>query len=169
LLDPGLGVLPYWEHDRHYWLNQYYGQYNKGALRLDSAYRRTYIDAVTLNGTSNAQVDVRGWYVSGSYRVAKRLEFGSYYSHYAMTARYGGLLGQMYPSRLDTSLPENHIYDKVVSARIDLNRFWNVKLEGHFMHGYGDGPYPDGFYDGDNLAGFKPNTNALVVRTGFNF
>jgi hypothetical protein len=167
--NPAVGKIPYWEYTRHYWLNQYYGKYSKGSLRLDSEYRRTYIDAVAFNGTSRAQGDVRGWYFSGSYRVAKRLELGSYYSHYAMTTRYQGILAQALPSRVDTSLPENHIYDKVVSARIDLNRFWNVKLEGHFMDGYGDGPYPDGFYQGDNPAGFKRNTNALVVRTGFNF
>jgi hypothetical protein len=166
---PSVGKIPYWEYTRHYWLNQYYGAYSKGRLRLASAYRRTYIDAVGFNDTSPVQFDMRGWYFSGSYRVAKRLELGSYYSHYAMTAHYGGILGMVFPSRVDTSRPENHIYDKVVSARIDLNRFWNVKLEGHFMDGYGDGPYPDGFYPGDNPDGFKPNTNALVVRTGFNF
>ena len=71
----------------------------------------------------------------------------------------------VFPTRVDMGLPQNHIYDKVVSARIDLNRFWNVKLEGHFMDGYGDGPYPDGLYPGDNPAGFKPNTNALVVNS----
>jgi len=42
-------------------------------------------------------------------------------------------------------------------------------LEGHFMNGYGFGPYPDGFYSQDNPQGFAPNTNALVVKTGFNF
>jgi hypothetical protein len=167
--NPAAGKIRYWEYTRHYWLNQYYGQYSKGSLHLASEYRRAYIDAVDFNGTSSGQADVRGWHVSGSYRVAKRLQLGSYYSHYAMTTRYGGILGMVFPSRVDTSRPENHIYDKVVSARIDLNRFWNVKLEGHFMDGYGDGPYPDGFYPGDNPDGFKPNTNALVVRTGFNF
>ncbi len=29
-------------------MNQYYGQYSKGQLRLASEYRRTYIDAVNL-------------------------------------------------------------------------------------------------------------------------
>jgi len=167
--NPGAGRIPYWADAKQYWLNQFYGQYSKGVLRLDSEYRRTYIDAVDFNGTSSAQADVRGWYVSGSYRVAKRLQLGSYYSHYSMTTVYGGILGMVFPPRVDTSRPENHIYDKVVSARIDLNRFWNVKLEGHFMDGYGDGPFPDGFYPGDNPAGFKPNTNALVVRTGLSF
>ena len=167
--DPGAGNIPYWERTRKYWLNQFYGRYQRGRMRLASEFRRTYIDVVDFNGTSEGQADVRGWYVLGSYRVAKRLELGSYYSHYAMQTRYGGILGMAFPPRVDTNLPENHIYDKVVSARIDVNRFWNIKLEGHFMDGYGDGPYPDGFYPGDNAGGFKPNTNALVVRTGVSF
>jgi hypothetical protein len=167
--NPAAGTIPYFERTRQYWLNQYYGQYRKGRLHLDSEYRHTYINVVDFDDTSNAQIDVHGWYVSGSYRLAKRLELGSYYSRYVMTTHYGGILGLAFPPRVDTTLPENHIYDKVVAARIDLNRFWNVKLEGHFMDGYGDGPYPDGFYPGDNPAGFKPNTNALVVRTGLNF
>ena len=45
----------------------------------------------------------------------------------------------------------------------------NVKVEGHFMDGYGyPGLYPSGFYDTDP-QGLKPNTNALVVKTSFNF
>jgi len=43
-------------------------------------------------------------------------------------------------------------------------RFWNVKVEGHFMNGYGFCTYPDGFYPEVNPQGFKPNTNALVVK-----
>jgi len=57
-----------------------------------------------------------------------------------------------------------------VTARVDLNRFVNVKLEGHFMDGYGvPGLYPSGFYAVDNPEGLKNNTNAFVLRTGFNF
>ena len=49
------------------------------------------------------------------------------------------------------------------------DRFWNVKLEGHFMNGYGNSSYPDGFYPQVNPQGFRPNTNALVIKTGINF
>jgi hypothetical protein len=73
------------------------------------------------------------------------------------------------PSQTDTSLPSNHVYDKVITARVDLNRFWNVKVEGHSMNGYGAGPFPDGFYPRANPQGFKPNTNAVVVKTGMSF
>jgi hypothetical protein len=73
------------------------------------------------------------------------------------------------PSQTDTSLPAEHVYDKVITARVDLKRFWNVKVEGHFMNGYGFCTYPDGFYPEVNPQGFKPNTNALVVKTEVNF
>jgi len=45
----------------------------------------------------------------------------------------------------------------------------NVKLEGHFMNGYGFGPYPNGFYPQVNPNGFSATTKALVLKTGFNF
>jgi hypothetical protein len=37
------------------------------------------------------------------------------------------------------------------------------------MNGYGDAPYPNGFYPQVNPQGFSTNTNALVVKTGINF
>ena len=100
----------------------------------------------------------------------KRLALGSYYSSYSITNVSGGPREAPFaPNQTDTSLPANHIYDKVITARVDLKKFWNVKVEGHFMNGYGASTYPDGFYPEMNPQGFKPNTNALVVKTGFNF
>jgi hypothetical protein len=86
-----------------------------------------------------------------------------------ITTAAGGQWAALFPAQTDTSLPANHVYDKVITGRVDLNRFWNVKVEGHFMDGYGDSLYPDGFYPQQNSQGFKPNTNALVVKTSFNF
>ena len=40
----------------------------------------------------------------------------------------------------------NHIYDQTVTARFDLKRWWNVKIEGHFMDDYGDVHSAHGFY-----------------------
>jgi hypothetical protein len=69
---------------------------------------------------------VRGWYVAGAYRISKWLELGSYYSRYTVTSSYG--------NDFDTSLPKLHIYDKVITANVDLNRFWNLKVGGA-LHG----------------------------------
>jgi hypothetical protein len=37
------------------------------------------------------------------------------------------------------------------------------------MAGYGNSTNPDGFYTKVNPHGFADNTNALVIKTGFNF
>jgi len=142
------------------WTNQYYGQYAHDKLQIDSEYRRYWRNQTIYSGGFTVQTDVRGWYVAGAYRLAKRLQLGSYYSRYSISV----------PPNPLAPAQSGHIYDKVVTGRVDLNRFMNVKVEGHFMDGYGlPGYYPSGFYSIDNPQGLKPNTNALVVKTGFNF
>ena len=169
----GPGVFPFAAVSRADWTNQFYGEYSVGKLRIDSEYRRFVHDQIINDGAFRTISDVRGWYVSGAYRVTKRVELGSYYSRYSITSVASGPLDEMFPSlfpdQTDTSLPASHVYDKVITARIDLNRFWNSKIEGHFMDGYGDSSYPDGFYFQVNPHGFRPNTDALVLKTSVNF
>jgi hypothetical protein len=166
---PAGGVVPYFESSKADWTNQFYGQYARGKLRIDSEYRRYVRDQRVDNNTSEVLSDIRGWYVSGSYRVMKRLELGSYYSRYSVVTSFAGALAAFVPNQTDTSLPTNHIYDKVITARVDLNKYWNVKLEGHFMNGHAAGSYPEGFYPQVNPQGFKPDTKALVLKTSLNF
>jgi hypothetical protein len=168
-LNPKAGVVPFSESSKADWTNQFYGEYTVGKLRIDSEYRRYVRDELIFGGASENLTDVRGWYLSGAYRVVKRLELGSYYSRYAITSVLGGALAKVFPNQTDTSLPANHIYDKVATTSLNLNRSWNVKVEGHFMAGYGNSIYPDGFYPQVNRKGFKPDTNSLVVKSAFNF
>jgi hypothetical protein len=141
------------------WTNQYYGQYSRNKLVVDAEYRRYWTDLGT-QGVSMIEEDVRGWYVAGSYHVAKRVQVGSYFSHYWINYPISGLL----PSGT------GHDYDKVITVRFDPNRFTNIKVEGHFMDGYGlPDQYPNGFYAANNPQGFKPNTNALVIKAGVHF
>jgi len=168
-LNPGAGFVPYSAVSKADWTNQFYGEYTVGKLRIDLEYRRFVHDEVVNRVLLETITDVRGWYVSGTYRVMKRLAVGSYYSRYSITSVSGGPEAPFIPDQTDTSLPANHIYDKVITARVDLKRFWNVKVEGHFMNGYGASTYPDGFYPQVNRQGFMDNTNALVVKTGVNF
>ena len=161
-------VIPYTESSKADWTNQFYGECTFAKLRIDAEYRR-YVRDQILVVTSTNLTDVRGWYISGSFRVNKRLELGSYYSRYAITSVFTGFLATIGPNSTDTRLPANHIDDKVVTARIELKKFWNAKIEGHFMDGYGSSIYPDGFYPQVNPAGFRPNTNALVLKTSVNF
>jgi hypothetical protein len=168
--DPGAGLKPYFESSRQDWTNQYYAQYAISRFAFDAEYRRYLRDQLILNGSTVDITDVRTWYVAGTWRLSKRLKLGSYYSHYTVTDVYGGALSEQgEPNLTDRSEPGNHVYDKVISARLDVNRFWDLKIEGHFIDGYASTGYPAGFYPMQNPAGFKTNTNALVVRTGFHF
>jgi hypothetical protein len=167
--NPGAGSIPYSEYSRADWTNQYYGEYTRNKLQIASEYRRYFRDQMIFGGTSENPIDVRGWYVSGAYRVIKRLQLGTYYSHYTVSSFAKGLLASFAPVPGPASLPANHVYDKVVTVRVEINRYWDVKIEGHFMNGFGNAPYPDGFYPQVNPNGFKTDTNALVIRTGFNF
>jgi hypothetical protein len=153
-------LAPYHEFSKADWTNQFYGRYSFNNLQISAEYRRYWRDQEIYSGAFGVQTDVRGCYVAGAYRVAKRLQLGSYYSHYSLSA----------PANVVSPAMSGHIYDKVITGRVDLNRFMNVKVEGHFIDGYGvPGYYPSGFYNVDNPQGIKPDTNALIVRTGFNF
>jgi hypothetical protein len=155
--------FPAEEHSKQDWTNQFYGEFAHRGLQIDVEYRRYLRDQRIINGTAEDEDDVRGWYVSGAYRVRKWLEIGSYYSRYTITST------SSYANLTDTTLPYLHNYDKVVTANFDINRFWNLKIEGHFMDGYGNAPYPNGFYPQVNPQGFQPDTNALVLKTSFKF
>jgi hypothetical protein len=144
--NPGAGLVPYAEASKADWADQFFGEYVTGGFSVASEYRRYWRNQELFGGTSESFADVRGWYVSGTYRISKRLQIGSYYSRYTITNVVAGALAVFYPPATDTRLPANHDYDKVITGRVDLNRFWNVKIEGHFMDGYGSGPYPNGFY-----------------------
>jgi hypothetical protein len=100
--------------------------------------------------------DNRSVYGSASYRISKRVEIGAYYSRF-----YGNWTWNL-------NDPANHIFDKVATLRLDLTNHWDLKIEGHFMNGYAADSLR-GFYIQDNLQGFKPNTNLLVIRTGIQF
>ena len=95
--------------------------------------------------------DARSWYAMGSYRLRKKLQVGSYYSHYVNKA-------------LNTSLPANYSKDWVVSGRYDFNAYFYGKIEGHFLHGDGLG-----YYASTNPDGLKPNSKMLAAKIGFSF
>lgn len=140
-----------------------YAQYTIGNLRIDGEYRRntkltqtTSTSSLTgLLRVSASDKDSRSGYLAAAYRVSKKLEIGTYH------ARFYADWQQMH------GLPTNHIFDQVVTARIDLKSYLDLKLEGHFMDGYGVSSSDRGFYAADNPNGKQPTTNLLVVRCGF--
>lgn len=61
-------------------------------------------------------------YVAGTYRVASWFQTGAYYA-------------VSYPDISDRSGRADYQHDVAVACRFDVNEFWLVKLEGHFMSG----------------------------------
>src|SRR6202050_485916 len=75
-LNPRAGAISYSAVSRADWMNQFYGEYTRGKLRFDSEYRRFLHDQLISPFSVETITDVRGWYVSGSYRVMKGLAGG---------------------------------------------------------------------------------------------
>jgi len=165
----GVGSLPkslfaptgnWSEHSNSAWTNQFYGQYARGKWEISSEWRREWRNEEIFSGAFAFVTDVRGSYGSVAYRATKWFGAGTYYSHYRITDE-AGAFGPA------TTGATN---DRAISARFDINRFTNIKVEGHFMAGVGlPADYPDGFYTNVNPQGFKPNTAAFVLKAGFNF
>jgi hypothetical protein len=130
-----------------------YAQFQKGKVYFAGEYRRSPATTFVTIGPESVAIphDARSWFAMGSYRLAKRLQAGSYYSHYVNKP-------------FDTSLPANYSKDWVVSGRYDFNSYFYGKIEGHFLHGTGLG-----YYLGTNPNGLKPNSNILAAKIGFTF
>ena len=89
------------------------------------------------------QQDTLAWCASVAYRISKHLELGTYQSRFISD------------TNKDWSALSNHIYDQTVTARVDINRYWNFKVEGHFIDGYGSINSARGFYLAQNPNGFQ--------------
>jgi hypothetical protein len=152
------------EHSNKNDYYQYYIQFTRGALRLEGEYRREYRNewvgyytpAMQPEFNFTVESDSRSWYGSAAYRISKLLEVGTYSSWF------------FFDWRQSLSLPTNHVRDQAVTARLDLTRHWDLKVEGHFMNGYGRFDSIRGFYEQQNPLGLRPGTTMLIVRTGFN-
>ena len=140
-----------------------YGDYQRGPWHLNGEFRREYSPLKITSPAFPGAFIFRGetsksWFLSAAYRVSKRLEIGTYHARFLVE----------YPD-VPTDPYANHVYDQTVTARFDINHWWNVKVEGHFIDGYGDVYSAHGFYTRSNLDGLKPKTNMLVLRSGVNF
>ena len=153
------GPVPIRASDNSDWTNQFYGEYSWKRLLVDAEFRHAWDD----NGVKNIsefQVDIHAWYAGGAYRIVKRVQLASYYSHYWI----GFPLADVEPAG------SGELNDKVVTAGVEINRFASLKVEGHFMAGIGlPGDYPDGFYLANNPQGLHPDTRALVIKGGIHF
>lgn len=142
-----------------------YGEFSRGKWRLDAEYRHqkllTRIWGLPQRYDQSGQISP-GWFAAVSYRVSRLVELGTYRSQFRYTPLFRPPLVLAGPGA-------NHLEDTVVALRLDPKSYWNVKVEGHFMNGFGNALAAHGFYSRFHPQGIKPTTNLLVLRTGLTF
>ena len=137
-----------------YWSNAF-AAFERGRLYAAAQYTREPVENdynITGGDSFGFKGDNRSWFVMGAYRVTDKLQLGAYYDH------------QTYPNWGNISDPANHNFDKVISARYELNENFYLKLEGHFIDGESAGLYAI-----DNPNGFQPTNNLAIAKLGFTF
>ena len=85
-------------------LSVHYAQYTKGRFYFAGEYDQSTTSAIVTMGPAvfPLPLDLRSWFAMGSYRISKKVQVGSYYSHYVNKA-------------MDTTQPANYSKDWVVS------------------------------------------------------
>ncbi len=131
----------------------YYAQWDHEKWHLAGEYWRTPIYLVISFGPTSQvmPMDSRAWYPMVRYDVTRKLQIGTYYSHYVNKAQA-------------TQSEFSYSKDWTISGRYNMNSYFYAKLEAHFLHGTGLG-----YYASVNPGGLKPNTNMLAARIGFSF
>jgi hypothetical protein len=136
-----------------------YADYVRGRFHFNTEFRRAnQLDNLTLAGSPDGIYNLqnKAWFGTVAYRLTKWLEIGAYNSRFYVGS----------PST-PTNTASNHIFDQTVTARFDVTKWLNLKLEQHFINGYADTYSAHGFYAADNPTGLKPTTNMFVVRLGY--
>lgn len=95
----------------------------------------------------------RIWYWMGTYHVTDRWSAGAYYS-----TDWGP------EGNRDRSDPANYSHEAVVNTRFDFNKYFYLKVEGHYIDGD-----TDGLYSIYNPKGLERITPLYVMRAGFAF
>lgn len=151
--------LPFTGNTSPQYATSVYADYAVGNLHLSGEWRVNHetLDLVLAGQPSSGNFGDSGWFATASYRLTKKLEVGTYHSRYYVAQ-----------SHTPTDPASTHIFDQAITARYDFSHFWSVKVEGHFMNGYGDIYSAHGFYIRSNPTGLEPTTNMIVIRTGFN-
>jgi hypothetical protein len=140
-------------------VTQQYAKFERGKFLAAFELRRMPVAFSFTANTSGGPVtipspdDWRSWYGMTSYRVTKKLQVGTYYSH---SVEAGG--------GANTSHIGNYSKDWTISGRYDFTSHFYAKLEEHFLHGTDLGYYSD-----SNPNGLKPRSNILAARIGFSF
>jgi hypothetical protein len=130
-------------------MKNFYAEFERGKLYLGAELKETPIRFGVAKSLS--MVPQRAWFILGSYHLTNKLTAGAYYS-------------QFLNDKTVSNDPSRFSKDTVVSSRFDANQYFYFKLEGHYIHGNGEGFYPVG-----NAPVLQKNTRLLVARVGFTF
>jgi len=105
------------------WMRIASGEYTWRDLVVASEYfDADQATTTTGSGLPENVYSLHGIYLSATYRLAKHVEVGSYYS----VLRF---------NHEDQQNPNNYLKDTAACVRCDINRYWLVKLEGHYYEG----------------------------------
>jgi hypothetical protein len=118
-------------------------EYAAGDLLLAAEYSRWYVGAESSNPSIFPQTPTiasERAYAMATYRASKWLQPGAYYSI-------------LFPDVDHRDGRENFQHDIATTLRMDINRHWLVKLEGHYMFG---------------TAGLDPTLNNNTPLTSLN-
>ena len=121
----GGAPLALWNDPQH--LTAAYGDYTHSRWHFSGEYRnnREIIKVYDFGASAFSNLGDRSMFLTAAFRVNKFLELGTYNSRYYVD------------KAMDPSPAANHIFDQTVTARFDMTKWWNVKVEGHFINGYG--------------------------------
>lgn len=136
-------------------VDMYYGDYQRGAFRAFSEMRLETSKA-RVAGSADSLFPSRAWYVASTYKLNPKWEVGGYYSEFLSDRRF-------------SFAKDNGIRGPVATIRYDVNKYWNVKAEGHVMRGFGSEYSFRMFYPSANPTGFAERTALFVLRSGFAF
>ncbi len=128
-------------------------EYSAGALLLAAEYSRWYVQVTSsqpiLFPNISTMVSER-FYGMLAYRVKQWLYPGLYYAGY-------------YTNVGNRSGRDNMQHDVAATLRFDINEYWLLKLEGHFMHG--TAALDSSLNDGRRLSDLATNWGVLLVKT----
>ena len=115
---------------------------------------------VANNNVSDGYSPRNAWYVMGSYRPRAKVALGSYFSRVWGTGFIATFSWPFY----NPINPAFYSNDTVVNARYDLNHYFYVKLEGHYIDGDLAAFFPE-----TNPDGLQKVTRLAIARVGFTF
>jgi hypothetical protein len=135
-----------------YTTEDFYSQYDYKKVTLSMEWNiepsYEYVGALPVDYSPS-----RVWYWMGTYHITDRWSAGAYYS-----TDWGP------DGNRDRSDPANYSHETAVNTRFDFNKYFYLKVEGHYIDGEGDGLYS--IY---NPNGLERITRLFIMRAGFAF